>query len=164
MYLSGKVCMERKARAQCLVHKGNLLLMVKLRNVEDGYEFWCLPGGAIEDGETPAEAAVRELREECCIDGTIVRETSVISRSPENKGQPYEKVHTFLVEIGSQEPVRGTGPEREKEGLLDVGWLSLSELPEKERAYLWEAGIIGIQEFRDEMSNWGGSISYPERE
>jgi len=38
------------------------------RSVEPGIGEWCLPGGFIEVGETPQEAAVRELKEELGID------------------------------------------------------------------------------------------------
>jgi ADP-ribose pyrophosphatase YjhB (NUDIX family) len=42
--------------------RGDHVLMVRLER--PGRGFWVLPGGAVEDGETPAEAAVREVREE----------------------------------------------------------------------------------------------------
>jgi ADP-ribose pyrophosphatase YjhB (NUDIX family) len=39
------------------------VLLVR-RNVEPGIGEWCLPGGFIEIGETPQQAAVREINEE----------------------------------------------------------------------------------------------------
>ena len=51
--------------------------MVKHR--AGGVEWWCLPGGAIESGEIPVQAALRELKEECCAEGTVVRQTSHVN-------------------------------------------------------------------------------------
>ena len=78
---------EYPGRTQCIVHRKNRLLMVRHR--QNNEEWWCLPGGAIEEGETPAEAAVRELKEECCVNGKIVRETGVVVYSPEDKAEKF---------------------------------------------------------------------------
>ena len=137
--------------------------MVKLILREDGHEFWCIPGGRIEEGETPAEAAIRELKEECCVDGTIVRELSVIEYLSEESVHIYDRIHSFLIDIGTQEPVKGTDPDHKEEGLLDVKWLTLAEIPERDRAFLWAGGLLGIEEFRTELLKWGESISYPDR-
>lgn len=150
------------ARAQCIVHRKNRLLMVKLKHRQDGHEFWCLPGGAIEKGETPAEAAIRELKEECNVNGTIVRETCVVIYSPEDRAHVYDRTHTFLVDIGTQKPEMGTDPEHQPQLLVKVKWLTLSEIPERDRAFLWAAGLLRIGEFFDEVSGWGDSISYPQ--
>jgi len=152
------------ARAQCIVHRENRLLMVKLRQREDGHEFWCIPGGRIGEDETPAEAAIRELKEECSVDGTIVREISVIEYLSEESVHIYDRIYTFLIDIGTQEPRIGTDPDHEEEGLLDVKWLTLAEIPERDRAFLWAGGLLGIKEFLTEISNWGDRISYPQKE
>jgi hypothetical protein len=45
--------------------------------------------------------------------------------------------------------------------LVDVRWLTLAEIPERDRAYLWAAGLMSISVFLDEVSNWGDELSYP---
>jgi len=143
------------ARAQCIIHRKNKLLMVKHR--QNGEEWWCLPGGYIEEGETPAKAALRELKEECLVNGTILRETSIVIYSPN------DKAISFLIDIGDQEPCMGSDPElkQNEQALVDIKWLKLSEIPERDRAYLWAAGILGIEEILKEVSTWGDEISYP---
>ena len=53
------------------VHRGHRLLMVQHRS--RGRAFWVLPGGGVDDGERPRDAGIRELREECHVEGTIIR-------------------------------------------------------------------------------------------
>src|SRR5260370_2729939 len=45
------------------------------RAIEPGYGLWCLPGGFVNDDEHPADAAMRECREEI---GAAVELTSLI--------------------------------------------------------------------------------------
>lgn len=46
------------------------VVLVK-RDVEPKKGYWCLPGGFVELGETPDQAALRELREETGLNGEI---------------------------------------------------------------------------------------------
>jgi 8-oxo-dGTP pyrophosphatase MutT (NUDIX family) len=52
---------------------------VLLTKRED-FEVWCLPGGGVEDGESMAEAAIRETWEEAGIQVELTRLVGVYSR------------------------------------------------------------------------------------
>jgi 8-oxo-dGTP diphosphatase len=145
------------SRAQCLVVRENRILMVKHR--QDGEEWWCLPGGGIEQGELPDVAAVRELREECCVEGRLLKLTSMV-----NYGEG-DHHYTYHVEIGDQEPALGDDPDKEegKKILAGIAWLSLDDLAERDRAYLWTAGILTIGTFAEDLLTWDREPTPPPR-
>ena len=130
-----------------------------VKNHLDGETWWCLPGGGVEDGETPAQAALRELREECCVTGVILRETSRWNDLNQ------DETITFLVDIGAQTPTLGNDPEvavgMQEHVICAVQWLYLPEIPERDRAFLWAAGLLGVPGFWDEVDDWGNRLSYP---
>jgi ADP-ribose pyrophosphatase YjhB (NUDIX family) len=142
-------------RSQCVIHKENRLLMAQ--HQQDGKTWWCLPGGGVEEGETPEEAVLRELQEECSVTGRIIRE---INHATYISG---EEAYTYLVDIGEQIPRLGTDPEFPKTGqvLVDIAWLTLAEIPERDRTFLWDSGLLRIPVFLAEVSEWGDDLSYP---
>ena len=147
--------MERKDRSQCLVVRSGKILMAE--HSQNGKVWRCLPGGAIEKNESPESAALRELFEECCVEGRIIKK---VSEYPDPISGGYN--HTFWIDIGNQKPVLGRDPELEGNQILtSIDWLFLSDICERDRAFLWSAGLLAIKEFVDELLSWDDDISYP---
>ena len=145
--MTGKQDNDRpRDRSVAIITRGDAILMEKVRYF--GREFFTIPGGGIEDGETPEEAVIREVKEECGVDGVIIRPLTVQYRSEGNIE------YSFEVEIGEdQTPVLGYDPEEapESPALLEVAWRSLSEISERDRAYLMGYGLINIPRFVDKL-------------
>ena len=144
-------------RVQAIIVRGNRILMVK--HQQGTQTWWCLPGGGQEPGESSEEGVLRELREECNVDGVIVKQTSYMT---------YTSNHTaisYLVDIGDQTPRLGFDPEAatgtQAHSLVDVQWLRLLDIPERDRAFLWAAGLLGVPNFFMEVERWGDATSYP---
>lgn len=136
--------------------RGKKILMVRHERESNG--FYTLPGGGIEKGETPERAAVRELWEECHVTGTIVKKLSEYSFPLGND----VAIYTFHVDIGKQTPLLGPNlSEEEKKVLREVRWMSLDEICERDRAFLWAAGLASIRDYYDELTRWKDDISYP---
>jgi 8-oxo-dGTP pyrophosphatase MutT (NUDIX family) len=103
-------------------------LLIGRRDLKDQTRerlLWSLPKGHIEEGETPEQAAIREVAEETGIQSEIARELGVIDFWFMAGGNRIHKtVHHFLFkEIGGELAPQITEVD-------DVGWFPLSEIVE----------------------------------
>ncbi len=63
------------------VHRGGLWLVARRPPHVHLGGLWEFPGGKCEDGETPREAAIRELHEECGVDARAERILPVVTQT-----------------------------------------------------------------------------------
>ncbi|MDO4259920.1 MAG: NUDIX hydrolase [Actinomycetaceae bacterium] len=102
---------------------------------------WCLPKGHLERGETPEQAALREVAEETGITGCIVRHLASIDYWFSGTDRRVHKVvhHYLMAYIDGQISVEGD-PDQEAE---DAAWFPLKEVARR-LAYPNERRIVGI--------------------
>lgn len=91
-----------------------------------GSSYWATPGGGIEEGETPLEAAARELREETGLSASIGE--ALFSRVTEFElpsGWVAQEEEFFVVRVSAAAPsVHNTSAEP----ILEHRWWSVQEL------------------------------------
>lgn len=100
------------------------IAMVRERYDRWDTEYWNLPSGAVEDGESPEAGAVRELREETGLnvapaDLVLLSTTSVVD--PDNRPMTLSwnyLVHSHHGSLAADDP---------DGSILDVGWFPLVE-------------------------------------
>lgn len=150
---------NKSERSICIVTRGNKIL---IEHMCYDHDFYDLPGGGIEEGETPEEAAIRELKEECCIDGKIIRKLTTLY----NEVGYYDAEHCFLMKVDDDaEVATGSDPElnAEDQMIKNVEWKTLEEIPERDRAFLFWRGLLSVPDFMSEVFAWKDNISYPEK-
>ena len=143
-------------RSMALVTRGDKILLVRL--FSEGREFYSLPGGGIEPGETPGQAALRELKEECGVDGTLLRPLNTLNL-PDGSQE-----HVFLVAVPPEQEARtGSDPETppDEQIIREACWRRLCELSEKDRAFLFSYGLLNVEGYFDLVISWGDRISWP---
>lgn len=102
---------------------GEHMLLIREFRLELNREIYGVPAGLIDPGETPEEAAVRELREETGLDFVEIRD--VMPPSYTAVGLSNEKaVCVFGIAEGTIAPSKETGEE------ITAAWYSKDELRE----------------------------------
>jgi 8-oxo-dGTP pyrophosphatase MutT (NUDIX family) len=92
--------------------------------IRDSYDNWGFPKGHLEDGESPAEAALRETIEETGLEHVVLQgPIRVIDWHFRFRGRHIHKYcHFFLFESPAGEPAPQTA-----EGITACQWRSLDE-------------------------------------
>ena len=120
-----------------IITDGSRVLMVR-RRVKEGELSWQFPAGAIEAGETPEEAAVRETLEEA---GLKVEASSIIGHLASHPKSGREMFYTACRVVDGEAHVA------DAEELDAVAWVTLAEIPELVPYGLYEP----VQEYLDDV-------------
>ncbi|QPP09146.1 NUDIX hydrolase [Streptomyces bathyalis] len=104
--------------AAVVVHEGKVLMV--RRRAQEGVLVWQFPAGEVEQGERPAQAAVRETREE----------TGLTVRAVRHLGERMHPYTGRLISYTACEVVHGTASVADPDELAEVAWCGRSGLAE----------------------------------
>jgi ADP-ribose pyrophosphatase YjhB (NUDIX family) len=131
------------------------VLLVRHSYKNEGKSIWMLPGGAIEDGETSRDAAIREVLEET---GLIIKVGKLLWHVEEAGKRGQRFVNFFAAGVIGGKPELGEDPELGEEQVLDdIRFFSHEEMKGLENVYpdflredLWdEIDEIEVDNTRD---------------
>lgn len=138
---------------------GRVLLIRCVAMRRDGeFAFWLTPGGEIEAGETPLEAARRELREELGLSVEVVGPVYTEATQFEHHGEMRDNVDSvFTARCAAEEPALQGVTADEIELMKEIRWWTAEEI---------EAAIAGGErifpvDLAERMRGFGGERFEP---
>ena len=149
--------MRKTARA--IILDENKRILVFERNRRDGifgksHHYYSIPGGGVEEGETPEQAVIRELSEEMLID--IAPQKLIIHQlDPANQREHFY----YLARIISGTPTFNTSSEEAANAALkgkDIFLIAWVELDDPLLAYHESYGQVARQ-----IKEWLASSDFP---
>lgn len=139
-----------------LIQDGKVALIERHRA---GMDYFVFPGGGVNDGETPEQAAVREAMEELGIEIAIKQKITEIQF-----GQKSRQVY-FLVEQSGGEFGTGVGeeytdsdPEDPEEGIYIPIWMPIEKLSEYQNIYPESVAQQVIRSVKDGWTKNAGIV------
>lgn len=121
--------------SMAIITNGDTVLMIRRRQKE-GELLWAFPGGAVEEGETPEDAAVREVAEEVGL--TVVAQKVLGERVHPKTGRAM--VYTACTVEGGELTVL------DEDEIAEVAWVRHDDIPAHVPYGLFEP----VQEYLDE--------------
>ena len=118
----------KRVRVICRDHRGAVLLM-RWHDLVNGREFWEPPGGGIERGESPHDAAVRELFEETSLAVPVPAHSIPVERAYEWMGKQYRHTEAFFaVEVTSTDVALAAPTATELATFVEMRFVSPAEV------------------------------------
>jgi len=129
----------------------DLKFLLLKRNKNKIYEhLWQGVAGKIEEGETPPEAAIRELKEETGLDPVNMFVADHVSRFYEVHGDRVNIVPVFGIEAGSTEVTLS-------DEHIDFKWVNIKDAL---NTLVWNGQKEGIQTVYDMVKNNDGRMRW----
>ena len=109
-----------------VVRDGDVVVIVPVRRAADGKQVLALPKGHPDGDESPADAALREVREETGVDAALVEKLGDVRYWYQRDGRRIAKVVSFFL----FDYISGDVSEHDHE-VEDARWIPLAEAAQK---------------------------------
>jgi len=144
--------MERIVRCQAVILKDNNILVLRQYNHWRENEYWMLPGGSLEAGETEEECIRREIREEVNLE---VELKGILFDEPGIESCDYEKYVTFLcIPLANSIEMIGYETDSNRQ-ILDLVWCSLMAETEWNKYLLEPHFYPTMKQIQERLTNLG---------
>jgi 8-oxo-dGTP diphosphatase len=147
-----------RVRAGIVLIQDNKVALIERHRA--GLHYFVFPGGGVDEGESPEQAAVREALEELGIEVAIKQRVAEILFGPKSR-QIY-----FLVEqiggefgAGSGEEFTDSDPEDPEEGIYVPIWMPINELLLHQNIHPANVAKLVVRSIRE---GWAESASFEE--
>ncbi len=134
-----------------LIEDGKVALIERYR---DGAHYYVFPGGGVDEGETPEEAAIREMDEETGLRVAVIQKLAEI-----HFGSSVQ--HYFLAEriggvfgAGQGEEYTDSDPDHPEQGIYIPMWMPVTELPQRDNIYPADVAALVI---KSTQAGWPGT-------
>lgn len=129
---------RQRVAAYAYVERDEELLLTRNSDLGPHPGVWTLPGGGVDHGESPADTVLRELHEECGLDGELgdlltVDDHHFVGTAPSGRREDFHAIRIVY---------RATVPEGAEPRVVEVGgttdavaWVPLKEVAADEEMY-----------------------------
>ena len=117
-----------RIRAGIVLIQGDYVALIERHRA--GLNYFVFPGGGVDDGESPEQAAVREAMEELGVQVAIKQKVAEIVL-----GQKSRQIYFLVEQVGGEfgtgagEEYTESDPNDPDEGIYIPVWMPISELP-----------------------------------
>lgn len=139
-----------RTRAGIVLIEDNKVALIERHRA--GLDYFVFPGGGVDEGETPEQAAIREAMEELGVEVAIRQKVAVIHF--DQSTQVYFLVDRVRGEFGTGtgEEFTDSDPNDPQEGLYIPIWMPIDELPRHAKVFPEDLTKLVIQSNAEEWS------------
>ena len=139
-----------RTRAGIVLIEDNKVALIERHRA--GLDYFVFPGGGVDEGETPEQAAIREAMEELGVEVAIRQKVAVIHF--DQSTQVYFLVDRVRGEFGTGtgEEFTDSDPNDPQEGIYIPIWMPIDELPRHAKVFPEDLTKLVIQSNAEEWS------------